>query len=191
MADLLDVLTLREAQQSLDRARDDQSTLLESLITSVSRKIDSFVGPVVQRTVTAEKHSGGCSFVLLHRRPALTITTVVENGTTLTSGDYDLEPDTGQLFRTTSADGHVSVWAGGRRRVVVTYEAGRYATTNVVDDVFKDAARITLANLWRMHQDGTIQVDEFDVPRNPFPSFGLPNAAKDLLAGERLAPMAR
>ncbi len=186
MADL-DIVSLAEAQ-SITGATTSHQDLLTAWVSAISEKVDDHCGPVVSRPVTGEKHSGGCDALDLLSPPALSVTSVTESGTALTSSDYELDVATGELWRL-SSDGSVSVWSGGPRQIEVSYVSGRFADTESVSEKFKRAASVALINVWQMHQGGVAQVGEFDVPRKPFPGFLLPNAAIELLADEDEAPV--
>lgn len=165
MTDLLDVLSLAEGKTAIGiGSGTGQDTKLAQFITALSRRMDVLLGAVVIRTVTNEKHDGGKRFVRLKRAPmsltsATTITTVTEyNGTAstvLSEEDEDtkpataflFEPETGFLYRRA---GNSDVrFAAGRRNILVTYEAGRYATTALVDAKFKNVAASILRRLWQ------------------------------------------
>lgn len=210
MADTRDLLTLAEAKQALrigagDSTEDD---LLASYITAVSRELDRVAGHTVALTVTDELHDGTNSSgrgyrrkIILRHRPVIAVTTVIEhrsgNPLTLTpesttqqpvdaylADRYDPDPAlfNGHIRRRTS--GEDAWFEYGRQNIAVTYTAGRVASTSDVDARFKHAARITLENLWRDREPGLEAQGEFDVPRQSFPTFALPNAAKVLLAEE-------
>lgn len=72
-------------------------------------------------TVTAEVHDGGDRFVLLKRPPVTSVTTVVENGTTLASTGY-LSYQSGLLLR--MAGGRPTAWYPKLATVEVTYVGG-------------------------------------------------------------------
>lgn len=167
MADTLDVLTLTAAKQainmSLTTSKDDDR--LQRDITMISRVIDDACGPVVQRTVTAEQHDGGCPRIRLRRRPVVSITTVEEARigavATLTeqafgeTGDGYIAPNwprdpslkSGIIHR--RRYGTDQVWWPGSSTVQVTYEAGRFATTATVDPRFVECAGTILRRLWK------------------------------------------
>lgn len=194
----LDVLTAAEALSAVN-GRSSDATELAYYTEAVSLALDYWCGPVVQRTITSETLDGdGTRMLRLTTWPILSVTSVTEYGTALTEEtDATSPPSDGFRLTTYSQNpslygpevirrsgGGDSTWYKGRGTIVVTYEAGRYATTAAVSERFKAAARITLANLWRSQQLSTHQMDEYDVPAASFPKFGLPNAAKHLLIGE-------
>lgn len=199
----LDVVTLAEAKNALDVGLLDQlqDGELQAHITSVSRRLDDAVGPIVQRAVTV-RLDGGRPTVWVYLRPAATFTTVTEYDragapTVLAAEDEDTKPADGYLADRYKSDATLfngrlyrrrsgSDWcfAAGRSNVVVAYTAGRAATTALVAPIYKEAAQIMLANLWRSQEQATASVGEFDVPAQNFPHFAVPNAVKELLADE-------
>jgi hypothetical protein len=155
----LDVLTPDEAYQAINvkssSVGHDEDVL--RAITAVSLRLDEMCGPVVVRTITDEPHTGGRSVIFLRTAPVASVTTVKEYaGTTLTTltaesvtsqtaNQYWFESDTGILYR--RSGGCDCRFATGRGNVLVTYEPGRFATTEDVDGRFKEAASLIL-NDW-------------------------------------------
>lgn len=157
-----DLLTPAEAREAVslkptDTAHDDE---LQRWITGISTRIDKLCGPVVIRTVTNETHDGGTRTIWLRDTPVSSITSVVEyvhtTATTLTAETNASKPADGYLpileghrakllRRNAGAD---ATFASGRQNVVVTYEAGRAASTSAVDALFKTAASSILRRLW-------------------------------------------
>lgn len=206
MADTRDILTLAEAKNRLriqDSTYDDE---LAAYITASSRLLDQWAGPTVQYTVTAEIHDGivnGCARteITLHTRPVSAVAQILEytgtSATTLTQktigtsptegfflGSYDPDPSlySGVVIRT--FDDHPYRWEPELGNISVNYTAGRAAGTTYVDARFKHAAAVVLENLWRDREFSISDVGEFDVPRQSFPGFAMPNAVKELLADE-------
>lgn len=158
MADLLDLVDLDEAKRSinLDPSLVGQEDALGSMVTAVSRRVDELCGPVVYRTISNEQHSGGVCTIVPRYTPVSSITTLTEySGTTpqvvvaeafptVTAYDYWIDPVTSFVHRRSS--GYESTFAG--TRVILTYVAGRYATTASVDAKFKEATAAILRRLW-------------------------------------------
>ena len=197
MTTATDLLSIEDA---LDAVRLSQSNTvhvsrLEGYVTAISNAVDELVGPVVARTVTGERHPGGCSAVWLRRTPVLSVSSVkVWSGgvsTTLTAeslssaGGYlaELDPDdptrlSGVLLRRSSWSS--ILWECGT--VEVTYGAGRYANTAaVVGTRFHTAAVLALKNMWQGMVDSVAVVNEYEGPSTAFPSVVLPKASRDLL----------
>lgn len=201
MADTLDLLTLDEAKRALNIPLADttQDTEVASYITAVSRRVDAMCGPVVIRTVTGELHTGGSSMLFPKMAPVATVTSVAEYaGTTATTlaaetnaaktvNDYLVGVDGQVIFR--RATGGDSIFPVGRSNVVITYTAGRYANTGAVDPRFKQAAAIFLSHLWRFEQGQGSTTFGGPAEGLGIPSFGTPNAVRDLLADELRAPV--
>ena len=167
-------------------------------MSAVSAVLDELVGPVVQRTVTGERHAGGVDRVCLRRRPVGSVSSVKvwQSGvsTTLTAetlstaGGYvaELDPDdptllSGVLLRRSSWS--TLCWESGT--VEVTYSAGRYADTAAVKGSrFHTAAVLTLKSVWRGEEDTVGVVNDFDQPQTAIPTFMVPRAARELLADQ-------
>lgn len=159
MADL-DILTPAEAYQAINvnDASVGHDEDLQTFITAVSHRIDERCGAVVARTVTDEPYDGGRPFLMLPWATAAVTAVKEYNGTTLgtlaaetitapTSLNYVFDKRTGLLYR--RSGGLDYVFAPGRANVLVTYTWGRYATTELVDDRFKTAAKLMLNDWWQ------------------------------------------
>jgi hypothetical protein len=174
---------------------------LEAYVSAISQKIDELVGPVVRRTVTGEQVNVGCgTWVHLRRRPVYSISSVTsyERGTAtvlmaeslVAAGGYlaevsDDDPTllSGRLQRRTSFYG--DRWSTYGSRVVVTYVAGRYATTAAVaGSRYWQAAALTLKSVWRAEEATVTVEDDFYEPAGSVPGFLIPKAAVELLADQ-------
>lgn len=203
MADTYDVLTYEEASTALGRGAADlnQADALERLITAASRRLDQAIGPIVARTVTSEAHDGGCTSIELNHGPISAIASITEyrgtSGSAVTAETAGAQPSAGYFAErykpnpslmsgviVRRVSGNTDAWYPGFGNVLVTYTAGRVASTTAVDPVHKEAAVLILRNLWRPYDHSVGQVGEFDVPVQNFPAFALPNAVKDLLVEE-------
>jgi hypothetical protein len=191
----LDVLTYDEALNAITVSCSGTSNVntdsLGSMITAVSREMDRLCGPIVNRARTDRLDGAGKTDVMTFRRPIFSITSVTEYYVntpyvlteeipgSATTRQYRMEARHGRLWRREST--YDTFWAPGRGNVVVVYTAGRFASTAAVDSEFKQAAKLAVANLWRR---------EFGMrgPDAPLAgaTFGLPDAARDLLRGEML-----
>jgi hypothetical protein len=201
----LDWLTLAEAKQALniDAAVTTFDAEVASYVTAVSQRLDELTGAMVYRTITDETHHGGLASVTLNYRPVVSISAISEyayttqttltaetNATKPTSG-YLLDANWGVLYR--RSGGGDSLFPTGMGNVVVTYVAGRYATTALVDPKYKQAAATFLAHLWRLEQgSGSATfggVSETTSGLSPGFGFAIPNRVMELVA-EDLAPPA-
>lgn len=200
MADALDLLTLAEAKTAVNlTGATTYDVELAAWVTAVARRLDKAVGPVVQRTVTAELHDGGHEYVYTVLYPVTSFTTVKEYAdttlTTLTRETNVTKPDSAYLIEPYKADptlfsgkvrrrggGSDVCFATGDQNVELTYVAGRAASTSAVDELFKNAARLFLQHLWNANRPSTGQMNEFEIPQANWPRFAVPNAVKELLA---------
>lgn len=201
--DAYDVLTTTEGRQILGYASTDttKDSTIERLVTAVSRRMDRLIGPVVQRAVTAEEIHAGCSpHIELSHGPVSAVSSVVEyqgtSAVTLTAETPGVQPT--EAYRAERYAPNPALLSGilvrrcsGSTRhwwpeasVVVTYTAGRVASTTQVDQRHKEAAGLMLKNLWRSYEHSIGEVDQYDVPSASFPTFAVPNAVKELLNDE-------
>jgi hypothetical protein len=175
MADTYDLLSLAEAKGALGlpAANPDLDTTVASYVTAVSRVLDQNCGPLVQRTVTNETHSGNNSNAIdLKQRPA------PANGVIL-------DGDNGFLYRRSS--GADWTWYPGRNNITVTYTAGRYANTAAVDARVKRAAGMLLRHLWAIDKgSGNMMFGEVEIPI-PM-GYAIPNRVRETLADLWLTP---
>jgi len=205
MADTLDVVTLAEGKSAINIASSDtsQDTELAAYITAVSRRLDSLCGPVVARTIAEEDHlTYGQHVIETRLRPIYTVQAVVEYDSagvhthlteeTITTKPADawlIDPTTTARFRILRRSEGLPYTYPEGGIVRVEYQAGRYANTAAVDPVFKQAAAIMIANLWRREQGvGSNTFGTAGDMFNPLvPTFAVPRAVLELLA-EYLRP---
>jgi hypothetical protein len=157
MADVRDILTLNEAKAALniDLTVSSVDTELAQVITAASEFVDGVYGPVVWRTVTDERHVGAGTSVSLRYSPVASVTSVTEYAggvaavltaeTDLVPGGYSVDLDGGVVYRRSSWNGY----RFGAQSVLVTYVAGRYATTEVVAPWAKEAAAEAVIHFWQ------------------------------------------
>lgn len=151
-----DILTLEEAKPALNIPASDEryDTELAQVVSAASQFVDSIDGPVVKRTVT-EEHHGGHYSILLKNYPVASVTSVVEysNGTATTltaetlttAGTYRIDLTNGVLYRRNQWYAASFASSG----VAVTYVAGRFDSTAMVDAVYKQAAVAALVHFWQ------------------------------------------
>lgn len=207
MADTYDLLTLAEGKTACNITGTGHDVELAQFITAVSRRVDELCGYVVKRTVTAELHDGGRTFIRPRHTPILdgTTSTAVSEyiGTTeteLSEESNATKPASGFLVVVESVH-NVKVYrrAGntdasfpsGRRNISITYESGRAAATASVDAKFKRAAGNLLQRLW--NRDAAVWSrggDPFDpgtVQHSPLFLAMSAKAIRDLLGDEMKA----
>ena len=193
MSDTYDLLTLNEGKTALGLTANttDQDTLVASYITTVSHILDINCGPLVQRTISSEKRSGGNDAIPIQYGPAVSITSITEyqgiTPVTLTeetagiapANGYLLDAENGLVYRRSSAQD--TYFAFGRNNIVITYTAGRYSSTSVVEPRVKRAAATMLRHLWNIDKgSGNLMFGEVDAP-TPI-GFAIPNRVREMLA---------
>lgn len=146
MADLTSTADVK-AYLGVSGSGDD--TLIGEIVSAVSAHIHGLVGHDYEAgPVSSEHHSAPISGAIVLDKPAASITTVVENTTTLDVGAYELEGDR-LLYR--KANGETVAWStGSRRNIEVTY-----ATVTTIPDDLAMAAREVCAFMFK--QTGAAQ----------------------------------
>lgn len=171
---VLDILTPEEAWEAAQITSTSALTSrVEAMSTGISGAIDRLCGPVVYREVT-EVYAGLNSSIILRTTPVAEITEVVETTgttpTTLTDDDWLLEASGVHAMLHRRTGGYATVWAYGDFNIEVTYVAGRFATTNDVDEFWKAGVKSILAEQWSRESARWArnpQGDEF-LPDGPF-----------------------
>lgn len=134
------IISLEEARASLRAPAgvtvDDED--LRSLIAAAAGPMEDLCGPILRRSCD-EWHDGGSAAIKLLEPPVISITSITESigagtfytltnqvldgGGTFDSYGYNVELDTGMVYRRYS--GVSGAFQGGRRSVHVKYVAGR------------------------------------------------------------------
>jgi hypothetical protein len=117
---LLPVVSLAELRTALKLTVTTSDELLREILDEATDLAERRVGRALRRKTVVESHAGGSSGILLRQPPALSITSVVENGTTLDASAYFVRASSGVLYRGTDTAPYF--WPAGT--VVVTYVAG-------------------------------------------------------------------
>lgn len=184
MADTLDILTLPEGHTAinLDVANTSHDTELAQFITAISRIMDTEVGPVVQRTVTAEIHTATGGAVWLRQWPVVSISLLREavGGTISTLSAVAFGATDDGYFHDTAINGRLFRRSGSTdsgfdngNQVEVTYVAGRYANTAAVDARYKACAASILRRLWKRESGTWAQSSDFFEQIDSTDSVGL------------------
>lgn len=101
----------------------DRDAELTAYVQAATAVIENLVGPVLQ-TSKSVAFDGGITAIVLPDK-ATAVTSVTENGVTLTAGSYFFDPIGGIVFGGNSV--YPRVFYPGRLSIVVTYTVG-YAT---------------------------------------------------------------
>lgn len=185
-----DIVTLAECKTHLNITDSSSDTELGGFISGATAVVERYVGAVVNRAVV-ETFDGGVSRLSLSHLPVSSVTSVVDDGATLAAGDYVVSPDSGVLSRV--AGSGLSAFLVGVQSVVVTYVAGRVASTAAVAAAYPDfrlAALIIIQHMWETQRPAaagpfTQGSDDYD----PRYSYSVPRRALELL-GEPIGGIA-
>ena len=153
---------------------------LRRFIDSATDLAEQYCGVILGRRTFTETYNGGVDHLRLVHPKAISITSVVEAGVTLSATDYYLD-DTGQrLFRMNGATNanvqYAGVWASGFGSVVVTYVAG---FTNPPASVRMGVLEI-IRHSWQT-QRGSAVLTRNDDGTVPGSAYTIPNRAKEYL----------
>jgi hypothetical protein len=123
---------------TVDAARD---ALLAAFITQASNVCANYCNRMFAEETLVDHFRLSCyaDCLVLSRMPVTSITTVVENGVTLTADDYEFDVATGFLWRLDGEDNR-SCWSSSK--IVVTYVAGYELLATLPYDI--ERACITL-----------------------------------------------
>lgn len=152
---------------------------LLDFIGTAEQMIEAHIGPVVPRTVSAERLTirPGATMAWLAYAPVLEVITVVENGITLEPADYLVWLDTGQADRLSGG-----TWCG--REALFTYRAGR----NPIPAAIRWAAKELTVHLWRSTQaqrGGRARGEQAESAAG----YALPNRVREALIPFALSPL--
>jgi len=174
---------------------------LQGFLDAATPVIENICGPILTRTVTAEKHDGGEGFrisLVVRQRPILAVSSVTEYAgdvaTVLTQVtdpsagtdfSYTVDLETGTITRRGSSGGVIPFY-GGVDNILVTYTAG-YATVplNV-----RLAALFQAAHMFQSSQlSGRLLVRGVGEDSYSFAAgFGIPNRVRELLQPHQRIP---
>lgn len=141
LSDLKSHLTFSSTDTSKDEA-------LRYTLATATELAERYCNRALRRKTVVETHDGGGRALILREPPVISVTTVVENGVTLTATDYTANSVSGLLYRGSSTSGQD--WYSGVQTVVVTYVAGYTNPPLVAQRAVLDIARW----LWQRTQQG-------------------------------------
>jgi len=141
----LSLLSLTDAKAYLNVTSTSSDEELRQFILEASDIAERLTGRQLRRrTVVASFSNDGTEAVVLDVLPAASITSVTENGVTLTAGtDYVADLVAGVIRRGTTLT--PLVWATGRGHITVTYVAGEANPSPTAQLLVKELTR----HLWR------------------------------------------
>ena len=154
------LITRAQAESELAIATGTQNAVLDQLIKDASAMItgwcgrDTFILETVRQT---ERLRCAEESIILERELNVTVTSIVEDGATLTTDDWERD---GALLYRLDANDERTTWAAAK--IVITYTAGFTAGSNV-PDILQRAALDAVVNLYRSRgRDQTIRAERSD-----------------------------
>jgi hypothetical protein len=157
---------------------------IRRFIDAATDLAETYVGQVLgRRTYTNELYDGGGEFIRIRNPKAISITSVTENGATVSASNYVLDYTGQRLYRigsgTLYATNSYGYWTAGMNNVSITYVAG-YVNPPMSA---KQGVLVTIKHLWES-QRGAMNVmgrvlggDEL----YSTPTYSLPRRAMELL----------
>ncbi len=147
------LITLPEGKAHLKVTGDAEDATILALIGSCTFTIESYIGnSIVQKTFTEDytagkgRKLGGARRIHLRNYPVSSVTSITDDeSTTVAATDYTIIADKGILE-------HDWRWPAPFGRWTVIYVAGRYATTDDVEQNFKMACKLLLADVYNLPQ---------------------------------------
>jgi hypothetical protein len=144
------IVTTDEALQHLRAAgvieTEPDIDYLEWLCSVATNAIELALGRSYVRRTVVEVHSGGSGSLILRHSPVLSVTSVAESGSSLSSGDYVLDPEMPILYRGSTS--YSRPFSTGRLNVTVTYVVGSLNPPPVVRKVALNAVQ----GMWQSSQ---------------------------------------
>lgn len=138
---LLPIVSLSDLKTNLKIASTDTSNdeALRYTLAQATEMAERYCNRALRRKTVVETHDGDREALVLREPPIQSITTVVENGVTLTASDYTVNSTSGLLYRGSATSSQE--WYDGRQVITVTYVAGYANPPLVAQRAVLDIAR--------------------------------------------------
>lgn len=169
------LVSLEDAKAHLNITSTTHDEELRSMIEGIAGALEPYTGAVVRRTEVQVFDGGRCELLLAHT-PLISVTSVVDDGTTLAASDYTVNTASGVLTRLSGSFPYP--FRPGVQSVTVTYVAGQVSVPAKV----RMAALIVLQHLWETQRPAAAGPfsqgsDDFD----PRYSYSIPRRALEML----------
>ncbi len=166
------VVALSEVKRHLNITSSTSDEELRSFLATAQMAGERYTGRVFgRRTVTATL-TGGTSVLALTVLPIVSVTTVVENGVTLTAADFVADLDAGVLYRAGGA-----VWdVSDRNTITVTYVAG-YTNQPATD---RQGVLEMVRHLWETQRGSMATFPRGGDDYTPGAGYSIPNRVREL-----------
>lgn len=176
-----EIVGLTEVKKHLNKTSNADDSELKGFIAAADAVVESYVGPVITRTVT-ERHRNG-SVIALFKPPVLSLTSVTRvysSGTSWDVADLDVDLEAGIITRLDGGSLHGGPWD-------VVYSAGRVTVAGNI----KTAAKIIVKHLWETQRGQMTKLPVGggidNVPVSTGISYAVPRRALELLRPDNAA----
>lgn len=159
------LVVLSDMQAFLGASAASSQDDVRACILVASDAVEKYTGRKWRRQTVTETYDGGRTALNLRSTPVLSVTSVTESGSTVTSGNYVLDAQAGLLHRGTTAG--TWPWMPGVQNVTVTYVVGQ---SNVPDPIVY-ACKQVVSTLWAERNSGgkRSQPDDYAGPTDLIP----------------------
>jgi uncharacterized phiE125 gp8 family phage protein len=177
------LVSLADARTHLGLSQTTNDDQLAGYLQTASRLAEDYTGKAWRRTAITKTYDGRSRSTLRLRAPVISVTSVVEDGATLTSSYYALDAARGLLYR--SGYG----WSGlTPQNVVVSYVAG--PTDGAVPESIRHGVLEMVRHLWETQRGRAgMPARGGDSEWSPDQGFSVPRRVQELWDHER-APLA-
>lgn len=179
-----DIIGLADAQAYLNCVDPDLEDELRGVLNAVSEVCERFTKKTWRRQTVVETYSvcDDADFIQLRHQPVVSVTTVTENGVTLSASDYTLDGRLGLLKRgsyLTDID-----WLEGFQNVTVTYVTGPPA--GVVPANILQGCRLLLHHMWTTQRGNALRGAGTGDDYDPSLGFYIPNRVRQAWGEPRI-----
>lgn len=176
------IVSMIDVKSALDikETNDEQERLLSILIPGVTQQFETFLNrPVVARVYTSEPYDGDGTDTIFIPAPLITVTTLINDGTTIASTDYWFYRKTGKIQL------KYTVFENEPQCVVITHRSGW--EPNDVPHSIRVAALMAVKDSWHKIKDDRLGLAAVTQGDQTFSyTQGLPVEVTDLIAPYRI-----
>lgn len=140
----LPVISLADAKQYCNITSTANDEELRNFILAASDIAERLTNLTLRRRTYVDVNDGGSNVINLLRSPVTSVTSIVENTTTLTAGDqYTVDLVNGIVYRGSTTN--PLTWYAGQQNITITYVAGESNPSPTAQLLVKELTR----HLWR------------------------------------------
>lgn len=175
-SDVAPLVSLAEARKQCRLSGTADDTELQRFIRIASTMAEDHTQIWRRQTFTATQN-GGTPYIQLEK-PIISVTTVTEDGTAITSTGYVIDSDRGRLYRGTTSG--ATRWNSGIENIVVTYVVG--PSDGVIPDPIRQGILVETQHLWDTQRggQGVPRQIGMDLTIDPRTGFSIPRRVLEL-----------